>query len=317
MTGRTESLSAYVGIDAGSSCSKLGYSDNLSTRVIARLDGFDATALREESEIFFDEPVYSCVIAANPGVNLRASAELSGFRDIEIITSHEAIITALNYHGRALVYDFGASRSEFVVLNSHEVIECVNVPDVCGNNFDQVFADYLADRRLTDNPDLREAKRIKHVLSTEENIMWHGINIFREDFTRLVRFSIKRAVHVADRLSRVHKPERFILSGGGVNIPEVINAFADMTPEIAPDLIVTGSSQIARTLSRDARKNTKPADTAPRLRELRAGIIELEERLTRAQKDRIYMLFRQAEGSNDAGLIAILQNMIYEIKAIS
>ena len=56
-------LHVYVGIDAGTKTSKLAYSDNISTRIIASPEGFDINALREEAEIFFDEPVFSCVIA--------------------------------------------------------------------------------------------------------------------------------------------------------------------------------------------------------------------------------------------------------------
>ena len=51
-------LNVCAGIDAGSSCSKLAYSDNLGTRILARSDGQDFMTLREEAEIFFDEPVF-------------------------------------------------------------------------------------------------------------------------------------------------------------------------------------------------------------------------------------------------------------------
>ena len=59
----------------------------------------------------------------------------------------------------------------------------------------------------------------------------------------------------------------------------------------------------------------KRPDNAARLRELRAGMLELEERLTRRQKDRVYAMFRQAEGINDAGIIALMENMIREIRS--
>lgn len=310
-------LNVCVGIDAGSSCSKLGYSDNLSTRIIARPEGFDLLRLREEAEIFFDDPVYSCVVASRDG-DIRA--ENSGFRDVNIITQHEAMCTALGKSGRVLVYDFGASRSELVVIDGHEVLDSVIIPDVCGSVFDGIFAEYLAERRLIDDVDdalLREARRIKHVLSQEENTMWHGHNIAREDFVRLVRFSIKRAGHTAGRLMRVHSPVRFVLTGGGAEIPAIQEIFAEFRPEIQRDIVVVGASLKAKETGKENKRSAMPkTDTSSRLRELRAGLIELEEKLTRPQKDRFYLLFRQAEGINDAGIIAIMENLIREIKSL-
>ena len=312
-------LNVYA-LDAGTDTSKLGYSDSLSTRIIARLEGFDPVALREAAEIFCDEPVYSCVIAVNPGVRhdvIRSKALSSGFTEAAIITTHEAIITALNHNGKVLVYDFGASRSGLVVLEGQKVIESIAVPDVCGSSFDRIFAEYLADRRLMRSCDeavIREARRIKHILSENESVMWHGLEILRTDFERLIHFSIKRAGHTVQRLLRVHKPERFILTGGCANIPIVRKIFADMKPEIQEDIIITGVSLSARNTGRTARRAVNHSDTASRLKELRAGMIELEDKLTRKQKDRIYMLFRQAEGINDAGIIAIMENLLREIR---
>ncbi len=312
-------LNVYA-IDAGTDTSKLGYSDNLSTRIIARLDGFDPLSLREEAEIFCDEPVFSCVAAVNPGThheNIRAKILASGFTEAEIIPAHEALITALNYPGKVLVYDFGASGSRLVVLEGHEVLESVIIPDVCGSGFDKAFAEYLAERRLLRSVNeavIREARRIKHVLSEDEVLKWHGLEILRSDFERLIHFSVKRARHTADRLLRVHRPERFILTGGCVKIPAVRKIFADMKPEIQEDVIITGASLKARSVGRAARKTVNRTDTASKLKELRAGMIELEDKLTRKQKDRLYVLFRQAEGINDSGIIAIMENLIRDIR---
>lgn len=312
-------LNVCVGIDAGSSASKVGYSDNLSTRIIARLEGLDLLLLREEAEIFFDEPVFSCVVAVNSGVrheDIRARAGACGFREVNIITAHEAMGLALS--DEALVYDFGASRSELTVLDGDDVLESVIVPDVCGSVFDGVFVEYLAERIRVSASDalLREARRIKHVLSEEESIMWHGVEVFRTDFDRLIRFSVKRAVHTADRLIRVHRPERIILTGGCANIPMVREEFSGFGVE--PDIIAVGASLKARTVSKSvgSEKKSDAVDMSARLRELRANIIELEDRLTRGQKDRIYMLFRQAEGINDAGIIATMENMMQEIRQL-
>lgn len=313
-------LNVCVGIDAGTDTSKLGYADSLGTRIIARLEEFDPLMLREESEIFFDEPVFYCIVAVNSGgrkEDIRKKVLSSGFTDTSIITSHEAMSLTLGDKDKVLVYDFGASRSEFVVFGGREVIESVIVPDVCGSEFDKVFAEYLADRRLmkaVDGSLVREARRIKHMLSENESMTWHGLEIMREEFGRLIHFSVKRAGHTAQRLLRVHKPGRFVLSGGCAKIPAVREVFADMGAELQEDIIAEGASLKARALGRESRKESGNAGNASGLRELRAGMIELEDRLTRRQKDRIYMLFRQAEGINDAGIIAILENMLREIR---
>ena len=43
-------------------------------------------------------------------------------------------------------------------------------------------------------------------------------------------------------------------------------------------------------------------------------MIGLEEKLTRRQKDRVYAMFRQAEGINDTGIIALMENLIRDIR---
>ena len=62
----------------------------------------------------------------------------------------------------------------------------------------------------------------------------------------------------------------------------------------------------------EARKNI--ADSVSRMRELRAELLSIEEGLNRQQKDRLYTLFRQAEGMNDAGIITLMESLIREIR---
>ena len=201
-----------------------------------------------------------------------------------------------------------------VVLEDGEVLESVIVPDVCGNEFDRVFAEYLCERRLMKKVNeelLREAKRIKHVLSDSTSRIWHNVNIMREDFERLIYFPVKRASHTVNRLIHVWKPESFILTGGCANIPLVREMFGNA--EVIDDVIVKGVSLKAFSLTRqEARKNI--ADTASRMREIRAEILGIEDRLTRSQKDRLYVMFRQVEGMNDAGMITLMENLIREIR---
>ena len=322
-------LSVCVGIDAGSKSSKLGYSDNLSTRIIAALEGFDINALREEAEIFFDEPVFSCVIAIPETFSRRQredvmfTAKSKGFNDTELISAHEAMLTVLHDDENILVCDMGASKTEFVLLNHEGVSECEIIDDVCGDSFDKTFGEYLADLRLIDSVDeymLRESMRIKHVLSERESLMWHDREIIRDDFERLIYFPVKRLAHTADKLMRVYKPKRIIMTGGTCNIPSVRKIFAGISPEIQPEfdmnLIVKGASSKAFSVSRQSRRNTH-ANTSSRIQDIRAGIIELEDILTRSQKDRLYAMFKQSEGMNDSGSITLMENLIRDIKNAS
>ena len=308
-----DSLSVCAGIDAGSYESKLAYSDELSTRIIARLEGFNLRGLREECEAFFDEPVFSCVIAGNSAVR----AEGSGFSDVNVIAQSEAAILGLGREGRNIVYDLGASGCRIYALDSHEVCESVTVDDVCGNAFDAQFAEYLAERYGFDKVDLRDARRIKHELTNTEVTLWHERRIDRYELERIVHFPVKRTARVLQRLCRVYKPEGVILTGGSVKTPEVWNVLAQaagITPEYRGNLFVEGAALKARELQKGSRPTGRKIDTAAKIRELRAGMLALEDKLTRRQKDRVYALFRQAEGINDAGIIALMEGLIREIK---
>ena len=313
-------LNICVGIDAGSSCSKLAYADNLGTRIIARCDGFDPLELREQAEIFFDEIILSCVIAIPDGLQSRRKdsmilqAEKSGFRDVHTITAQEAMCLGLGDDSRTLVCDFGASGFRAVIIEGGSVLDSAVIADVCGDEFDRSFAEYLRERRRMKKVDaelLREAKRIKHILSENDSRLWHNMTISREDFTRLAHFPVKRAYHTVSRLLRVWQPERFILTGGCAKIPAVREIFGGA--EVIDDVIVRGAAAKALSLTKqEVRKNV--TDTVARMREIRSEILKVEEKLTRSQKDRLYILFRQAEGINDAGIITLMENLIREIR---
>ena len=105
-----------------------------------------------------------------------------------------------------------------------------------------------------------------------------------------------------------------------MKIPEVRKVIAevlDMTPEYRGNLIVEGAALRAMELQRNTEraKTAGIPDTAARLRELRADVLAIEDRLTRRQKDRVYALFRQAEGIHDDGVIALMENLIREIRS--
>ena len=312
-------LCVCAGIDAGSYCSKLGYSDNLGTRILARSDGADFMTLREEAEIFFDEPVFSCVIAVKDDISrrqnetVRLKAINAGFRDVNIIGQFEAVTLGLDDDARTLVCDFGASRCDFVMIDEGDVIDTES-RDVGGDLFVRVFADYLCELRMLKKVDdniMNEAKRIMHILSDEESRLWHNVTITREDFERLIYFPVKRASHTFDRFIHVYKPERVILTGGCAKIPLVREFFTGA--EIIDDLTAKGASIKGLSLSKQEAKKTI-ADNVSRIKALRAEILRIEEGLTRQQKDKLYVLFRQAEGINDAGIITMMENLIREIK---
>ncbi len=320
----TGGSNVYAGIDVGSSCSKIAYADNLGTRIIACADGFDALTLREEAESFFDEPVFSCVIAVSDSLKsrqvdaLKTEAVKAGFSDINIIGAYGAMSIFLG-EGRVLVYDFGASKSDLTVIEGGEVLESVIIDDVCGDSFDRIFAEYLCERRLIKKVNaeiLSEAKRIKHVLSKSASRIWHNVNIYREDFERLIYFPVKRAAHTVNRLKRVWKPERFVMTGGCCEIPLVKEFFEDA--EIVEGLTAKGAAlralELAKQTKQEARKNI--SDTASRIRELRSEILRIEEGLTRQQKDRLYVLFKQTEGINDSGAVTLMENLLREIGSI-
>ena len=83
--------------------------------------------------------------------------------------------------------------------------------------------------------------------------------------------------------------------------------------EITGGLIVRGASLRALALTKkETRRNI--ADNISRMKGLRADILGIEEKLTRSQKDRLYVLFRQVEGMNDAGMTSLLEGLVREIK---
>ena len=312
-------LSVCVGIDAGSCESKLAYSDGLGTRIIARLESFDLTALREEAEAFCEEPVFSCVVAADSGIR----TDETGFTDVCGIPQSEAVILGLGRDDRNIVCDLGASACRIYVVDGHEVIESENITDFCGNNIDYDFEEYIAERfRLNPkDPNIAvETRRIKHSLTENDSAVWREVRIFRDELERLIHFPAKRTARVIQRLCRVHKPEGLILTGGSVKIPEVVRVFSEvagMTPEYRGNLIAEGAAAKAREIQKvSARKLTAKTDTAARLKELRADVLAIEDRLTRRQKDRVYALFRQAEGIHDEGVIALMENLIREIQNV-
>ena len=321
-----------IGIDSGSRTSKAAYHDKSGTRITTRLEGFDVNVIREESEINLEQIITGCVIVLPDEYTRRQREDVitkasgSGFDQdkIEIISIYEAMNWGLELDAdsSALICDLGASRITMAVIGNDELIDTETITDFHGNEMDKIFASWLCDRfslNLIDEKLLRQrAEQIKITLSLSDIITWRGVEIHREDLERLLYFPVKRITHYAGRLARIHKPDKIILTGGLSNIPIVSKIFAEnirIAPEIDADLIVKGAAMKASeaaSQSSDSQYNHEAL--SQRLRELRASVIEIEQELTRAQKDKLYLLFRQAEGINDSRIIKLMEGMINEIK---
>ena len=317
-------LNVSVGLDVGSHTSKLAGGD----KVIDAMPGIDLLNLREEAEIYFDEPIFSCVIAVPNSLTktghekLIFDARKSGFKNIEIISSHEAILNNFeNKNEKILIYDLGASKSEITFFNEEKIIDTEIISDICGNEFDKIFASWLSERftlNLINKKDLlAQTEKFKRELSFNEKISWRDVDIFREDFERLIYFSIKRASHTVERFINCYAPKKFIMTGGCVEIPVVKKIFADLfhKVEFNKNLVVLGAAKKANSLS-GAKERAKRLDNVAKLKEIRGEIITLEDLLTRKQTDRLYALFRQIEATATGvpALIKLLENLINEIK---
>ena len=324
-------VSNSIGIDAGSKTSKAAYSDSSGTRIVAKLEGFDVNALREESEIKLDDIITSCVIALPDDFTKRqhedilTAAKRSGFDNIDLISEYEAMNWAIDSDsGTALICDFGASRVNLAVIGSDELIDSEIISDFGGNECDKVFASWLSDRftlNLIDEKLLRErAEQIKFTLGVSDSLTWRNIEIQREDFERLIYFPVKRITHHARKFMRIYKPDKFILSGGMSSVPLIRKLFTEslnISPEINADLIAKGAALKAKEFYESETIRThNHNENLQRLRELKSEIIELEANLTRSQKDRLYLLFRQAEGINDSKIIALMEGLINELKNV-
>ena len=318
--------SASVGIDIGSHTSKIAGDE----KIIAALPSGDLLKLREEAEIYFDEPVFSCVIAVPDSFinrekeTLSFDAKKSGFKHIELNSHYEAVLNFLDENAddkKILILDLGASKSEFIFIDGRKIIESEAVNDVCGNEFDKIFASWLRERfsldLINEKDLLTQAENFKRELSLKDKIIYRDVEISREDFERLIYFSLKKISHAAERFLSCYSPERFILIGGGSEIPAAKKIFAEIFPnlEIKPNLIVQGAAKTAASMF-STRERDKRFDNSAKIKEFRNEIMTIEDLLTRKQKDRLYGFFRQieAQAMNNTALIKLLENLINDIK---
>ena len=107
------------------------------------------------------------------------------------------------------------------------------------------------------------------------------------------------------------------MTGGSAEIPLAKKIFSGLFPktEFVKNLTALGAAAKADSLS-SARERRQRSDINAKLREIRGSLMSLEDLLTRKQKDRLYFLFRQAEGilPGNPALIKLLENLISEIR---
>lgn len=212
----------------------------------------------------------------------------------------------------------------------------VEVEGVGGRAFDAALSEWLrerlpretADRAATANLSANEnanlfvnktaglparAERIKIALSERETVeLEDGITVERQDFERLTRFPLRRLAHVCRRLWNQYRPDRLLLTGGSSPIPllgEILTQEVARPERLNPHAAVVGAALLARSAS-------PLGDNGKRFRELRAAVVGLD--LTRAQQDRLHLLFQRAEGAaSDPEVIRLLEELVRDLTDIA
>ena len=206
------------------------------------------SALREDAEVRLGTFVSSCVLAVPACFSLAQreamvrAAKAAGLREARVVAEPTAAALAFGREGRFLVLDFGAGTVDLSVVESGggvwQVLESVGSDGIGGYDFDLALADWLRERLLLGSlppcdPRWRtlvmEAERVKIALSECLALDWTPpplegrslppLTVHREDMERLMRFPIRRLVHIVRRLWDRHDPEHLLLVGGSSRIP--------------------------------------------------------------------------------------------------
>ena len=172
--------------------------------------------------------------------------------------------------------DFGAGTVDLSVVESDEgvwqVLESVGSDGIGGYDFDLALADWLRERLLLaplPSSDSRwralvmEAERVKVALSECLALDWTPLplggrallplTVRREELERLMRFPIRRLVHIVRRLWERHGPDHLLLVGGSSRIPllrEVLErevARPERLSLCAEDAVVRGAALYTRS----------------------------------------------------------------------
>lgn len=205
-------------------------------------------ALREDAEVRLGTFVSSCVLAVPACFSLTQreamvrAARAAGLHEARVVAEPTAAALSFGGEGRFLVLDFGAGTVDLSVVESGDgvwqVLESVGSDGIGGYDFDLALADWLRERLLLEplppsDPRWRtlvmEAERVKIALSECLSFEWippplgerplPALTVQREDMERLMRFPIRRLVHIVRRLWERHDPARLLLAGGSSRIP--------------------------------------------------------------------------------------------------
>ena len=240
------------------------------------------SALREDAEAHLETFVSSCVLAVPACFSLTQreamirAAQAAGLKEPRIVAEPTAAALSFGQEGRFLILDFGAGTVDLSVVESGDgvwqVLESVGSDGIGGYDFDLALADWLRERLLlgplsSSDPRWRalvmEAERVKIALSECLAFDWTppplggrpllALTILREELERLMRFPIRRLVHIVRRLWERYEPEHLLLVGGSSRIPllrEILErevARPERLSLCAEDAVVRGAALYTRS----------------------------------------------------------------------
>ena len=240
------------------------------------------STLREDAEAHLGTFVSSCVLAVPACFSLAQreamvrAADAAGLHEARIVAEPTAAALSFGREGRFLVLDFGAGTVDLSVVESADgvwqVLESVGSDGIGGYDFDLALADWLRERLLlaplpSSDPRWRalvmEAERVKVALSECLALDWTppplegrslpSLTVRREELERLMRFPIRRLVHIVRRLWERHGPDHLLLVGGSSRIPllrEVLErevARPERLSLCAEDAVVRGAALYTRS----------------------------------------------------------------------
>ncbi len=316
-----------IGIDAGNFRLRAAYVNPKNSRaeVICACENF--LELRENCEIFFNDFVDSCVLSLSENLHklerdkFLLSAKTSGFDSVKVIDPDDAIISSIACK-TALVFDIGKANSRAIVAKDNHVHEKILFPDLSGDSFDRIFAEWLRERFLLSSIDssvLHDAENLKIALSESEHVIYRHAKISRYDFERLIRFQIRKILHTLRRLESEYSPEKIFFTGSSCKLPIILESAKQIltqTPEFHDNLAAKSAALKIPELFTNSSPNPNPdSNTSQRVRNLRHDLISLEEILTRSQKDKLYNMFSKNESGN-SDTLTILENLMNELKTL-
>lgn len=267
--------------------------------------------LREDAEVFLGDFVDSCAIAASEesrAEELKLEAKKSGFRDVNFI--RPSIALARQFGGKILFVNWGA-KVDISVADKVSVAESETLRDAGGTEFDKLLAEWIM-LRIGENSEgakkffCDEAEKIKIALSSCESYQWN-VEIKRDDFERLIRFHVRRAIHVFDSFCEKYKCERIFVTGGGSKIPLVRKAFE--SSEWSKNIVFCHSDVVAKC----AAKFELPQKDIENFLEIENEIKKISASLAPNQTGALYGLLSKARTHQSNEIADAIKKALGEI----